>query len=59
MLMPRFVAVSICGLVLATSASAQTTPDSAASRGPKVLSKSIRSGLQSESPTGHVRRALH
>jgi hypothetical protein len=32
-LMPRFVAVSICGLALATSAFAQTSPDSSASRG--------------------------
>jgi hypothetical protein len=26
---------------------------------PKVLSKSIRSGLQSENPTGRVQQALH
>jgi hypothetical protein len=31
-LMPSFVAVSICGLALANSAFAQTTPDSSASR---------------------------
>jgi hypothetical protein len=32
-LIPRIVAVSICGLALATSALAQTTPESSASRG--------------------------
>ena len=60
MLMSRIVAVSTCGLALATSALAQPpqTPQRHAGRS-RLLSKSIQSGIQAENPKGHVRRMLH